>query len=124
MSQFKNVNVVQYNVLNFEAAKKFYRETLEWPVAFESDEAGWFELGNPNETHVAVNRWDTAWGPAPTNGAIAVLTVDDAHATSAALKAKGIKVDDVVAIPGMVTYGTFYDPEGNKIQFASMPPAA
>jgi len=124
MSLFKNVNVVQYHVLDFEGAKKFYSAVLEWPVAFSSDEAGLCEWGQPNETHISVNRWDTAWGPHPTNGAIAVLTVDDAHATAAALKAKGIKVDQVVAIPGMVTYGTFYDPEGNKIQFASMPPAA
>ena len=124
MSQFKNVNVVQYNVSDFEKAKQFYRDVLDWPVAFSSDEAGWFEMGQPNETHVALNRWDSAWGPQPTHGAIAVLTVDDAHATTAALKAKGIQCDEVVSIPGMVTYGAFYDPEGNKVQFASLPPAA
>jgi|GEM_PF-5908694 len=26
---------------------------------------------------------------------------------------------DLLAIPGVVTYGTFYDPEGNRFQFAS-----
>jgi len=55
-----------------------------------------------------------------------VLRVEDAYAVTAALRAKGIKCDDVISIPGMVTYGGFYDPEGNYIQFASMvpPPAA
>ncbi|HEX9106034.1 MAG TPA: VOC family protein [Longimicrobiales bacterium] len=124
MSQFKNVNVVQYNVVDFERAKQFYQEVLEWPVAFHSDEAGWFELGRPNETHIAINRWDSAWGPLPVNGALAVLSVDDAHATTAALTARGIRCDKVESIPGMVTYGAFFDPEGNKIQFASLPPAA
>ena len=36
----------------------------------------------------------------------------------------GVRCDDVVVIPNMVTYGTFYDPEGNSLQFASTPPAA
>ncbi len=124
MTLFKNVNVVHYNVSDWERAKQFYRDVLGWPVAYDDDNIGWCELGHPNETHSAINRWKAEWGPQPTNGAIAVLTVDDAHAVAAALKARGIKCDDVTAIPGMVTYGTFYDPEGNKIQFASMPPAA
>jgi catechol-2,3-dioxygenase len=78
LSQFKNVNVVQYNVSNWAAAKKFYSDVLEWPVAFDSDEAGWCEWGKPNETHLSINRWNADWGPQPTNGALAVLTVDDA----------------------------------------------
>src|SRR5258708_25976639 len=124
MSQFKNVNVVQYNVSNWAAAKKFYSDVLEWPVAFDSDEAGWCEWGRPNETHLSINRWNADWGPQPTNGALAVLTVDVAHATTAALKAKGIKLDEVVTLPGMVTFGAFFDLAGNKIQFASLLPAA
>ena len=124
MSMFKNVNVVQYHVSNWEAAKQFYHDALGWPVAFSSDEAGWCKWGQPNETHIAINLWKAEYGPRPSHGAVAVLSVDDAHATAAALKAKGIKVDDVIAIPNMVTYGTFYDLEGNSIQFASMPPAA
>ena len=124
MSQFKNVNVVQYNVLDWEGAKKFYGETLEWPQVFCSDEAGWCEWGQPNEAHIAINRWNSAWGPHPTKGALAVLTVDDAHATTAALRAKGIPCDEVITIPGMVTFGAFFDPEGNKIQFASGQPTA
>lgn len=122
---FKNVNVVQYYVTDWERAKKFYTDTLQWPVAFASDEAGWFEFGRDNETHFAINRWDAQQGPLPpkNGGATAVLTVDDARKTVAALRAKGVKCDDAFEIPGMVVYGAFYDPEGNRVQFASNPSA-
>ena len=124
MSLFRNVNVISIHVTDYEAAKKWYTDILDWPVAFSSDEAGWHEFGRDNETHVSLNRWDQAWGPTPQRGATAVFSVDDAHSTTAALRAKGVKCDDVVVIPNMVTYGTFYDPEGNSLQFASTPAAA
>ncbi len=123
MSEFKNVNVVSYYVTDWERAKKFYNEVLDWPVAWTSDEVGWHEFGKDSETHFAINRWD---GPEPfsagRSGGIAVLTVDDAFKTAEALRAKGVKCDDVISIPGVVTYGTFYDPDGNRIQFASSQP--
>jgi catechol-2,3-dioxygenase len=119
MSMFKNLNVVSIQVVDFEAAKKWYDDVLGWPVSFTSDEAGWHEYGRDNESHVSLNRWDPTWGPAPQNGAIPVFTVDSATAAIEALRAKGVKCDDVVVIPGMVSYGTFYDPEGNKLQVAS-----
>lgn len=129
MSMFKNVNVVSYYVTDWERAKKFYAETLEWPVAWASDEFGWVEYGRDNETHIAINRWSEHDGhgpmPATNGGATMVLTVDDARKVTEALRKKGVKCDDVVDIPGVVTYGTLYDPEGNRIQFAqSAPPAA
>jgi catechol-2,3-dioxygenase len=119
MSMFRNVNVISINVNDFEAAKKWYNEILDWPISFSSDEAGWHEYGRENETHVSLNRWDPAWGPAPQKGATAVFSVDNAHDAITALRAKGVKCDDVVVIPGMVSYGTFYDPEGNSMQVAS-----
>lgn len=118
MSLFKNVNVISLYVRDWENAKKFYSEVLEWPVAFASDEFGWIEYGRDNEAHVSINRWESA-EPIPTGGATIVFTVDDAYQTAEALRAKGVRCDDVVKIPGMVTYGTFYDPEGNRMQFAS-----
>ena len=126
MSLFKDVNLVYYNVTDWEQAKDFYREVLEWPVAFADDEGGWIEYGHENEPHLAINRWDGP-GPVPprNGGATAVLTVEDAYETTAALRAKGVKCEDVVEIPGVVILGGFYDPEGNRIRFAaSVPPAA
>ncbi len=52
-------------------------------------------------------------------GVTPVLSVDDAYKAAEALRKRGVKCDDVVAIPGVVTYGTFYDPEGNRFRFAS-----
>ena len=121
MSLFTRVNVVSLEVTDWEAAKKWYREVLEWPVDFSSDEAGWEEYGVDNQTHVSISRSDHA--PA-VGGTTLIFSVQDAHAVTAALKKKGVKCDEVVTIPGMVTYGTFYDPFGNRIQFVSMTPPA
>jgi catechol-2,3-dioxygenase len=118
-SLFKNLNVIAMYVADFDAAKKWYNDILEWPVSFSSDEAGWHEYGRDDETHISLNRWDPAWGQLPVKGATPVFSVDSATATITALRAKGVKCDDVVVIPGMVAYGTFYDPEGNKLQVAS-----
>ena len=121
MKLFKNINVVSYNVSNWEQAKKFYGETLGLgEPAFLSDEAGWAEYGGENETHFALNKSDS---PASGNGgATAVFTVDDAYKAVEELRKRGVKCEDVIPIPGMVTYATFYDPEGNKLQMAGPPP--
>ena len=124
MSPFKNVNVVQINVSDWQRAKQFYGDLLDWPQAYVDEQIGWCEWGQPNETHLAINRWNDQWGPLPTKGQIAVLAVDDAHATTVALRAKGIACDDIMSIPGMVDIGAFHDPDGNTVQFASRPAAA
>ena len=118
MSQFKNVNVVYCYVRDWAGAKKFYRELLEWPVAYSDDNVGWEEYGLEKETHLAINRWDSP-DAMPLVSATTVFTVEDAYKTTANLRGRGIQCDDVVHIPGVVTYGTFYDPEGNRFQFAS-----
>ena len=118
MSLFKDVNVVSLHVKDWEGAKKFYAEVLGWPVVMASDELGWVEYGVIGATHLSISRWNDAT-PAPVDGPIPVLSVEDAHATEAALRAQGVKVDAVIDIPGVVSYGTFYDPDGNRIQFAS-----
>ncbi len=121
MSLFADVNVVQYFVADWEPAKKFYMDLLGWPVAYLDDPMGWMEFGEVGKTHLAINRWDKTRGPIPQNGAIAVLSVADAGATLAALRARGVRCDDVSVIPGVIAVGAFYDPEGNCIQFASPP---
>ena len=117
MSMFKDFNVTYVYVTDWEKAKKFYREVLEWPVFWSNDEVGWEEYGLENEAHLAINLWRGADAPQK-GGAIPVLTVDDPYHVTEALKAKGVKVSEVVHIPGVVTYGAFFDPEGNQIQFA------
>ncbi|HNS53126.1 MAG TPA: VOC family protein [Anaerolineae bacterium] len=120
MSQFKNVNVVSIQVADWEQAKRFYAEVLDWPVAAGIDEVGWWEFGREGETHVALSRWEGP-NPLPAHEGTTklVLTVDDCHEVTRQLRARGIPCDDVVTIPGMVVFGGFTDPEGNHIQIAN-----
>jgi predicted enzyme related to lactoylglutathione lyase len=120
MTMFKDVNVVQYPVRDWEGAKKFYTEVLDWPVAYVDDQMGWMEFGEEGKTHFAINhKVDVEIQPSGMSGVIAVLTVEDAGATVVALRARGIRCEDVNVIPNVVAVGAFYDPEGNCIQFVS-----
>jgi len=123
---FKKLEVVSYPVRDWQRAKKFYSETLGLPVAFFiGDEIGWMEFGDKESTHLAISLWN---GPEPfparDGGATAVLAVDDAHPTVAGLRRRGVQCDDPIGIPGMVTYASFYDPDGNRLQVAGPPPKA
>jgi len=121
---FKSLGWVSYNVTDWQRAKKFYGETLGLPVAwFQDDKVGWMEFGEKEGTHIAINLWQ---GPDPVpprdGGAIAIFSVDDAYKAVAELRKRGVKCEDVHAVPGMVTYATFFDPEGNRLQVAGPPP--
>ena len=119
MSLFKNINVCYVYVRDWEVAKKFYSDLLGWPEAYSSDEIGWTEWGEEGATHFAINRWDQE-GEMPVRGTPKlVLSVADAYQITDALRTRGIRCDDVIDIPGVVTYGAFYDPEGNRLEFAS-----
>jgi predicted enzyme related to lactoylglutathione lyase len=122
MSMFKNVNVVYVYVKDWERAKKWYGDVLGWPVAFASDEAGWNEWGVDNATHVAINRASAGDPSRAGTGATITFTVDNVDKVQAELKKKGVKCDDILVIPGMVKIGTFYDPEGNRLQFVESAP--
>ena len=120
MSIFKNVNVVEYHVKDWERAKKFYSEILEWPICWSDDNIGWYEYGKENETHISISRWQEGQPEPGTGGeAMAVFTVDDAVKATDFLRERGVKCDDAINIPGVICYGTFYDPDGNRLQFAS-----
>ena len=120
----KKLEVVSYNVTDWGRAKKFYGETLGLPVAaFMGDEVGWMEFGEKDGTHLAISLWrDAATPPSREGGATVVFSVDDAYKTIQELRRRGVKCEDVEAIPNMVTYANFYDPEGNRFQVAGPPP--
>jgi predicted enzyme related to lactoylglutathione lyase len=124
MSLFLNVNVVSLNVLEWEKSKQFYREVLGWPVCYSDEGLGWEEYGLDGATHLALQRWDDpAALPPRIGGTTVVLGVEDVTAVISALRAKGVRCTDPVIIPGVVAYANFFDPEGNKLQIAGMPPA-
>lgn len=115
---------VSYNVSDWQRSKKFYGETLGLPVAaFIDDQVGWMEFGEKEGTHLAISLWRGP-GPMPAgNGsATAIFSVEDAYAAVAELRRRGVRCDDVIAIPQMVTYAAFYDPDGNELQVAGPAP--
>jgi predicted enzyme related to lactoylglutathione lyase len=119
MGVLKQVYAVQYYVKDWERAKTFYGQTLGLPSLGAADDFGWAEYGDKDQTHLAINIWRED-KPMPVNGAIAIFSVDDAHAAVKELRARGVKCDDPVPIPNMVTYADFYDPEGNKLELAEL----
>lgn len=115
---------VSYNVTDWQRSKKFYSDTLGLPVAaFISDEVGWMEFGEKDNAHLAIGLWR---GPEPfpanQGGAVAIFAVDDAYEAIKELRRRGVICEDVVAIPNMVTFANFYDPDGNRLQVAGPPP--
>ncbi len=121
---FKGLVDVSYQVSDWQRAKKFYAETLGLPVAaFMGDEVGWMEFGDKDQTHLAI-MLRQGGGPmrATEGGGIAVLAVDDCVQAVAELRRRGVRCDDPVPVPGMVTWANFYDPDGNMLQVAGPPP--
>jgi predicted enzyme related to lactoylglutathione lyase len=117
-----DVNVVSYAVSDFERAKEFYGQTLGLPIAAEMPGVGWIEYGYPDQTHLAVSHWQGPEPmPVPGGGVVAIFSSEEAREAIESLRALGVRCDEVIEIPGMVIYGTFYDPEGNRLQVAQAP---
>ena len=125
MAPALKLDLVSVNVTDWARAKKFYGETLGLPVArFLSDDIGWMQFGVEGTAQLAINLWR---GPEPfprgDGGATIIFGVDDAPKTVEELRRGGVKCDDAIAIPDMVTYANFYDPDGNRLQISGPPPA-
>ena len=123
------LNLVYFNVRDWEAAKRFYGETLGFAVAFGGDEMGWIEYGGKELPHFAIGKGDAANPPYPapagSSGGYPVFTCPDVRRAMARLQARGVRCGEIQEIPGMVLLGVFYDPEGNKLQLAqSLAPQA
>ena len=120
MSLFKNVMAVSFVVSDLARSRKFYHEVLEWPTVFDDEKMNWIQFGLPNQAGISISRWMMPGAEPPKlGGGQIVLTVDDARAVTSALRDKGVRCDDVYDVPGAVSVGAFYDPDGNRIQFAS-----
>jgi predicted enzyme related to lactoylglutathione lyase len=122
MQVFKGINVVSVTVRDLAKAKAFYSDVLGFgKPAYDIPEAGWIEWRTGNDADISIT---PAEGPfTPSHSTTIVFSVDDCHSAVAELRKRGIRCDDPVGIPGMVTYASFYDPDGNRLQMASAPPA-
>ena len=120
----KQLYGISYIVSDWQRAKRFYSETLGLPVlGFMSDEVGWMEFGDKEGAHLAIMPWPGP-GPLPSRegGGLAIFSVEDAVQAIAELRRRGVRCDDPVRVPGMVTWANFYDPDGNRLQIAGPPP--
>lgn len=122
MAIFAGINVVSITVPDLDAAREFYRDVLGLGVpAYDLPDAGWIEFatGAPGG-NLAVTAAEPGWEPS--TGTTIVLNTDDCHAACALLRARGVHCDDPVVFPGYVTFCSFYDPFGNRLQMCSPAP--
>ena len=122
----KQLYGISYAVTDWERAKRFYKETLGLPVlGGEVEVEGWMEFGDMEGAHLAIMPWPGPGPlPSPEGGGLAIFSVDDAVQAVAELRKRGVRCDDPIPVPGMVTWANFYDPDGNRLQVAGPPPPA
>jgi predicted enzyme related to lactoylglutathione lyase len=125
VSLFRGINVVSIAVPDLDAARAFYRDVLGLgaPVC-DLPDAGWIEFGTGGGGNLALITAPDGWAPQEEQGTTVVLDTADCSAACAALRARGVRCDDPVEFPGFVTYCSFYDPFGNRLQMCGPPPAA
>lgn len=123
MKLFNGINVVSIAVPDLEEGRAFYRDVLGLgaPV-YDLPEAGWieFESGSP-AGNLAITLAEAGWQPG--TGTTIVLNVEDCHSACAELRRRGVRCEDPVVFPGYVTFCSFYDPFGNRLQMCSPAPA-
>jgi predicted enzyme related to lactoylglutathione lyase/uncharacterized damage-inducible protein DinB len=124
MQLFKGIHVVSISVTDLDLAREFYGNVLGLgaPV-YDLPEMGWVEFnGGASYGNIAVTLAETGWQPG--TGTTIVFNTDDCYKTCATLRAKDVRCDTPVDVPGYVIYCNFYDPFGNRLQMCSPSPAA
>lgn len=122
MALFQGINVVSISVPDLDTARAFYRDVFEFgePI-YDLPEAGWIEFGTGSDRgNISLTVAEDDW--APSTGTTIVLNVEDCFAAVEALRAKGVACEDPVIFPGFVTFASFYDPFGNRLQMCSPAP--
>jgi predicted enzyme related to lactoylglutathione lyase len=112
---FRGINVVSISVTDLDQAREFHGGVLGLgaPV-FDLSEAGWIEFATGGNGNLAVTLAEPGW--TPTTGTTLVLTVEDCHAAVAELRRRGVACDAARLFPGFVTFASFRDPFGNRLQ--------
>jgi predicted enzyme related to lactoylglutathione lyase len=121
---FDGINVVSISVTDLDQARSFYRDTLGLgqPV-YDLPEAGWIEFSTGGRGgNLSVTTAEPGWKPS--TGTTLVLDVEDCHAAVEQLRSRGVHCDDPQVFPVYVTFASFYDPFGNRLQMCSPAPAA
>jgi predicted enzyme related to lactoylglutathione lyase len=116
---FLGINVVSISVPDLDRAREFYRDVLGFgEPLYDLPEAGWIEFSTGAAPgNLSVTRAAPSWKPS--TGTTVVLSVDDCHKVVAELRRRGVTCDDPKVFPGFVTFASFYDPFGNRLQICS-----
>jgi predicted enzyme related to lactoylglutathione lyase len=120
---FKGINVVSISVSDLDQARQFYRDVLSLgePI-YDLPEAGWIEFGSGSPSgNIAVTKAESNWNPS--TGTTVVFNVEDCNAACTELRRRGVHCEDPVVFPGYVTFCSFYDPFGNRLQMCSPAPS-
>jgi predicted enzyme related to lactoylglutathione lyase len=122
MQLFKGINVVSISVTDLDRAREFYRDVLGLGAPlYDLPEAGWIEFSTGSDAgNLSVTLAPPGWQPS--FGTTVVLNVADCHAAAAELTRHGVACDDPIVFPGFVTFTSFYDPFGNRLQMCSPAP--
>ena len=123
MKLFKGINVVSISVPDLDAAREFYRDVLGLgEPLYDLPDAGWIEFssGSPSG-NISVTTAGADWQPR--KGTTIVFNVADCHAAYQELKRRGVRCEEPVVFPGYVTFCSFYDPFGNRLQMCSPAPS-
>jgi predicted enzyme related to lactoylglutathione lyase len=122
MKLFNGINVVSISVPDLDAGRTFYRDVLGLgaPV-YDLPRVGWIEFESGSTAgNIALTLAEPGWRPAIST--TIVLNVEDCHKAQAELRQRGVRCDDPVDYPGYVTYCSFYDLFGNRLQMCSPAP--
>ncbi|HYG64511.1 MAG TPA: VOC family protein [Thermoanaerobaculia bacterium] len=122
MKLFQGINVVSLSVPDLDAAREFYGQVLGLGAPlYDMPEIGWVEFsGGAAAGNIAVTTNEPA--QPPSTRTTVVFNTRDCYESCAELRRRGVQCEEPVAVPGVITYCTFYDPFGNRLQMCSDPP--
>lgn len=116
---FRGINVVSISVPDLDKARLFYRDMLGLgdPI-YDLPNAGWIEFSAGSSSgNIAVTKAGDGWQP--NTGTTIVLNVDNCESSWIELKRRGVRCEDPEIFPGYVTFCSFFDPFGNRLQMCS-----
>lgn len=106
---------ISVNVSDLQRSIDWYRDALGFDVEYRLEEIGWAELTTPfGAVNVGLSQTEDqrAGGTVPTFG---VVDIDSARRH---LESRGVKLDEIFDVRGMVKLMGFYDPDGNPWMLA------
>jgi catechol 2,3-dioxygenase-like lactoylglutathione lyase family enzyme len=106
---------ISVNVSDLQRSIDWYRDALGFDVEYRLDEIGWAELTTPfGAVNVGLSQTEDqrAGGTVPTFGVV------DIDAARRHLESRGVKLDEIFDVQGMVKLMGFYDPDGNPWMLA------